>query len=127
MVSHQLWLAPSQRQSVSVNAVLGASAAVAIIVESLPAPVKDGGRITSTLVRARMLAAQTKGEPPTADVEKVTRDIEQRKNPIEERFRHQTLAACGETSEARCSARPTQTSSRRAACRMPRECTTVGT
>ena len=34
VVSHQLTLAPRQRQSVSINAVLGVPAAVAIIVES---------------------------------------------------------------------------------------------
>ena len=34
VVSHQLTLAPRQRQSVSINTVLGVSAAVAIIVES---------------------------------------------------------------------------------------------
>ena len=58
---------------------------------SLPAPVKDGGRIVATLGRARILAAQKKPDAAAAEVAKVTPQIEQRKNPFEERFRHQTL------------------------------------
>jgi tetratricopeptide (TPR) repeat protein len=58
---------------------------------TLPDPVKEGARIGTTLIRARIVAAQKSPEAAQAVIDTVKADIDRRTNAFEARFLHETL------------------------------------